>query len=381
MNRGLEFALSLEAIALEVRAIPIQAACSDPRQALWDRDRVRVVFRSDVLSKADAQALCRATAGHLIRTSAELSQFESTREGLSALADEKHQAAALLLHAHDSATRGYEHPELMGILNVTPDSFSDGGRFNELDDAVERAQAMSREGASIIDIGGESTRPGSRPVELDEELRRVIPVIEALGARAPEITLSVDTRKAKVARAAVAAGATIVNDTSAGSFDPEMLSTVADLDCRYVAMHMQGTPRDMQRSPSYEDPVHDILSWLRERAAACVAAGIAPERLILDPGIGFGKSLEHNVALVRRAVELRSLGLPLLAGVSRKAFLGQLSGVKTPDQRIGATLAAVSLCVAGGVAILRVHDIESAAQAMAVASAHSGLLPTAIPQP
>jgi dihydropteroate synthase len=373
VTHGFEFALEQDALRLEARAIPINRICDDPSQALWDTDRVRVVFRIDALAQDDVKKLCRETGGECSNAEGGLAVFEAKRERLAPLAGSNNRTAAILLHAHDAATSPYSPPVLMGILNVTPDSFSDGARFNELDSALERARSMAREGAAIIDIGGESTRPGSEPVTLADELARVLPVIEALAGESIEASISIDTRKAEVARRAVDAGATIVNDTSAGLHDPLMLSTVAALNCRYIAMHMQGTPSDMQKAPSYGDPVHEILCWLRERAAVCLEAGIAPGRLVLDPGIGFGKTLEHNVALVRRSVEFRSLGFPLLSGVSRKSFLGQLTGVETPDQRIGATLAAVSLCVAGGIEILRVHDVAQAAQAVAVAAAHSGL--------
>jgi dihydropteroate synthase len=260
----------------------------------------------------------------------------------------------------------------MGILNVTPDSFSDGGRYDDVERATARARELVEHGAELIDIGGESTRPGAEPVEQAAELERVLPVIQAIRSAGIDTPISIDTRKAEVARQALAAGANWVNDTSAGSFDAAMLATVAELDCPFVAMHMRGTPEHMQDAPHYEDPVHEILCWLRERAARCLEAGISPSNLVIDPGIGFGKRPEDNVALVRRTAELRSLGLPILSGVSRKAFLGQLTGVREPTARIGATAAAISLCV---------HDVELAAQVIAVTAAHSGLFPPQLYQP
>ncbi|MCB9913774.1 MAG: dihydropteroate synthase [Planctomycetes bacterium] len=264
----------------------------------------------------------------------------------------------------------------MGVVNVTPDSFSDGGRFDGAAARWRTASRLAREGARWLDVGGESTRPGAAEVSAAEELARVLPVVEGLAA-ADVALVSVDTRKAAVARAATAAGARMVNDVGAGLDDPEMLAAVAESGADYCLMHRQGTIRDMQRAPRYADVVAEVTEFLRARVAACLAAGIARERLWLDPGIGFGKTLEHNLALLRRLRELRSLGLPLLLGVSRKSFIGQVAAATgggsfaahAPDQRLGGTAAAISFCVGAGAKVLRVHDVAVMAEAAAVAHA------------
>jgi dihydropteroate synthase len=257
----------------------------------------------------------------------------------------------------------------MGVVNVTPDSFSDGGQFLDPQRAIEHGLELESQGAHILDVGGESTRPGSDPVSVDEELRRTIPVVEGLAKRA-KVPVSIDTTKSAVARAALDAGASIVNDVSAGRFDAEMLPLVAERGATFVAMHMQGTPRDMQADPRYEDVVSEVLEFLRERGAACLAAGIARERIWIDPGIGFGKTLEHNLEILRRLPELRSLGLPVLVGPSRKAFIARIHPPAKDDAaRRGGTAAAVTLAVQGGAEILRVHDVAVMAEAAAVARA------------
>jgi len=256
-------------------------------------------------------------------------------------------------------------PRIMGVLNVTPDSFSDGGRWNDPARALEHGLELVEQGASVIDVGGESSRPGSSPVDVEEECRRVLPVVEAL-ARATPATISVDTTKARVAEAALDLGATLVNDISAGRFDPQMLPLVARRECEFALMHMQGTPADMQRAPAYADVVAEVLHFLRDRAALAWRAGIAPERLWIDPGIGFGKNAEHNLELIARLGELRSLGLRILVGPSRKSFIGQVHPRATGD-RVGGTAAALAACVFGGAQLLRVHDVERMAEAASVA--------------
>jgi dihydropteroate synthase len=257
---------------------------------------------------------------------------------------------------------------LMGVLNVTPDSFSDGGKFVEPQAALSRALEMAAQGAGIIDMGAESTRPGSRGVSAREQLRRLLPVLKRFRAKS-RVPVSIDTQSAAVARACIDAGATIINDVSALRRDPAMLKTLARRRCKIVLMHMQGTPQTMQQNPVYGDVIADIGSFFKERIARCGAAGISPERLMLDPGIGFGKTLEHNLEILRRLNEFADFGLPLVVGVSRKGFLGKLTGEDIPERRVVATVAAGVLAVAQGATILRVHDVAEHASALKVAAA------------
>ncbi|OGA27379.1 MAG: dihydropteroate synthase [Betaproteobacteria bacterium RIFCSPLOWO2_12_FULL_67_28] len=250
----------------------------------------------------------------------------------------------------------------MGVLNVTPDSFSDGGRYFGGARAVARAFAMVEEGADLIDIGGESTRPGSAPVAEAEELRRVLPVLEAL--HAVPIPLSVDTRRPGVMRAALAAGASMVNDVEALGA-PGALEAVASSACAVCLMHMQGRPATMQQAPHYADVVGEVKEFLGRRLDACEAAGIARARLVIDPGFGFGKALAHNVVLLQRLGELAALGVPVLAGLSRKSMLGAILGRPAAD-RTAASLAAALLAAQQGAKILRVHDIRETRDALAV---------------
>lgn len=262
-----------------------------------------------------------------------------------------------------------ERTLVMGVLNVTPDSFSDGRRFLAAEAAIEHGRRLIAEGADVLDIGGESTRPGAEPVPAQEELRRVLPVIEALaGAGVP---LSVDTRKPEVARAALEAGACIVNDVEALRA-PEMARLCAAQGAGVVLMHMQGQPGTMQRAPAYRDVVAEVADFLRERSGFAEKAGIARDRIVVDPGIGFGKALEHNVALLAGLGRLRELGYPLLVGLSRKSFLGELAGVAEPGQRLHAGLAAAALAIAEGADILRTHDVRATVEAARVADAIVG---------
>jgi dihydropteroate synthase len=263
----------------------------------------------------------------------------------------------MLLHCKDRKL-DLSRPRVMGILNVTPDSFADGGRYNRIDNALRRAEEMAREGAEIIDIGGESTRPGAQPVPESEELDRVIPVIEKVAASI-DTTVSVDTVKPAVMTAAVAAGAAMINDISALRA-AGALETAAGLGVPVCLMHMQGEPRTMQQSPSYVDAVVEIEAFLRERIDACMRAGIARERLLIDPGFGFGKTLQHNVQLIRNLSVFRDLGLPLVVGLSRKSMLGFLLGGERPvpvEQRLYGGLAAAAWSILQGAHILRVHDV------------------------
>lgn len=258
---------------------------------------------------------------------------------------------------------------VMGIVNVTPDSFSDGGKFFGADRAAGHALELVAQGADILDIGGESTRPGADPVAADEELRRVIPVIERLAGRV-KVPISIDTTKAEVARRAIAAGAQIINDVTALRGDPSMTAVARETGAGVVLMHMIGTPRTMQHEPVYTDVVAEVAAFLNERMTLAESAGIARERLVLDPGIGlFGKTLDHNLVLFRRMHELTLLGRPLLVGPSRKAFLGKLLGGAPPDARLEGTLAAVVASICAGARIVRVHDVAPVARAVAVAQA------------
>ncbi len=253
-------------------------------------------------------------------------------------------------------------PVVMGIVNVTPDSFSDGGRWLDPAEAVEQGERLAAEGAGILDIGGESTRPGALPVPEEEELRRVIPVVRALAGRVA-VPISIDTRKPAVARAAIDAGASIVNDVQASREDPEMWRLVASSGAGYVAMHMQGSPETMQRDPRYADVVSEVSAFLADRLLRLADAGVPPERVVLDPGIGFGKSPEQNLRLVRATGLLLALGRPLMLGLSRKSFLGKLLGVELPD-RLPAALAATLWAARNGAAFFRVHDVAATVQAL-----------------
>jgi len=262
------------------------------------------------------------------------------------------------------------HPLIMGILNLTPDSFSDGGSHTDRGRAVSHALRMVEEGAAIIDVGGESTRPGSERVSAGEQQRRVLDVIKALRQTLPEaVAISIDTTLSEVARRAVEAGADILNDVSAGTEDPGMLELAADHDLPIVLMHMQGSPGTMQRNPSYTDVVAEVEAYLRQRAEAASAAGIPAEHIILDPGIGFGKTRAHNLALMANLRRFVATGHAVLLGASRKHFMGELCRESDPGQLIGATCATTVLGVQAGVRILRVHDVMANRQALEVALA------------
>jgi dihydropteroate synthase len=258
-------------------------------------------------------------------------------------------------------------PCIMGILNVTPDSFSDGGRFDELDAAVTHARQMAADGAAIIDVGGESTRPGSELVNLDEELRRVLPVITRLVEEVP-LPVSVDTMKAEVARQALAAGAVLVNDVTALRHDPEMVEVVAQTGCAVCLMHMLGEPKTMQEDPCYDDVVAEVAAFLEERLTWAIGHGVQEEQVLLDPGIGFGKTVEHNLLLIKHLDKLAALGRPIVLGSSRKRFLGAILG-SGPDQRMAGTAATTALGAVAGAAVFRVHDVRSNLEALRVAAA------------
>jgi dihydropteroate synthase len=259
-------------------------------------------------------------------------------------------------------------PLIMGVVNVTPDSFSDGGLFLDADAAVDHGLRLTAEGAAILDIGGESTRPGAEPVAEEEELRRVVPVIERL-ARDGDARISIDTTKPAVARAALAAGATLVNDVSAFRFDPEMAALVAEAGSGCCLMHMLGEPRTMQQDPRYDEVVSDVKAFLEERLAFAVSEGIPEGRVWLDPGIGFGKTVEHNLELLRRLDEIVTIGRPVVVGTSRKSFLGKLAGGRDESERLPGTIATNVLALERGARVFRVHDVAQNADALAVAAA------------
>jgi dihydropteroate synthase len=313
----------------------VVAGCSDLSFAaaeLIERDGAQV--RRRVVSAAELQA------GGL----APLERLRRRREAIAGLA--------------------LDRPLVMGVVNVTPDSFSDGGRYLAPDAAISQALRLDAEGADILDIGAESTRPGAGPVDLEEELRRVMPVIEALAPRV-RARLSIDTRKAEVMRRAARAGVALINDVSALTHDADALQIAAGSGLPVVLMHAQGDPRTMQDDPRYEDVVLDVYDWLGARIEACEQAGIPRSRLIVDPGIGFGKTLAHNLALLGALSLFHGLGCPILLGASRKSFIGKLTGAGV-DDRLPGSLAAALLAVAQGVQILRVHDVAVTRQALAV---------------
>jgi dihydropteroate synthase len=256
----------------------------------------------------------------------------------------------------------------MGIVNVTPDSFSDGGEWFERDAAIAHGRQLVREGASILDVGGESTRPFSEPVPLAEERARVVPVIEALAEDA-DAQVSVDTMKLEVARVALDAGATYVNDVTAFRHDPAMAGLVAESGADCCLMHMLGDPKTMQVDPRYDDVVSEVKAFLEQRARFAVAEGIAEERIMVDPGIGFGKTVEHNLELLRRLDEIVALGFTVLVGTSRKAFLGRLVGREDPHERVAATVATNVVAFERGARVFRVHDVAATADALTVTAA------------
>jgi dihydropteroate synthase len=256
----------------------------------------------------------------------------------------------------------------MGVLNVTPDSFSDGGEWFAYEQAVQHGRDLVAEGAAILDVGGESTRPGSDPVPVAEELARVVPVVRAL-RRVTPAQLSVDTMKVPVAAAAVEAGATYVNDVTAFRHDPEMADLVSDARCDCCLMHMLGEPKTMQADPRYDDVVDDVKAFLSDRVEYALSRGIAEERIQIDPGIGFGKTVAHNLELLRRLDEVAALGLPVVLGTSRKSFLGALTGREDPHERVAATVATSVLGFERGASVFRVHDVAANADALAVVAA------------
>ena len=262
-------------------------------------------------------------------------------------------------------------PLIMGILNVTPDSFSDGGLYNDVDRATRRALFMESEGADIIDIGGESTRPGADPVDLDTELNRVIPVIKSIRERS-NIPISIDTYKSKVAEEALRKGANIINDISGLTFDKNMVKVAKNFDVPVIIMHIKGSPKNMQKNPYYSDVVNEIMQFFKKQIDFAIDSGISEKNIIIDPGIGFGKTLEHNLIILARLEKFKELGFPILIGVSRKSFIGNICGIANPEERLYGTLGAVSVSTLLGVDIIRVHDVKPAIDAIKVSSAIRG---------
>jgi dihydropteroate synthase len=258
---------------------------------------------------------------------------------------------------------------IMGVLNATPDSFYAGSRTPSVEDALTKAGQMIEEGADLLDIGGESTRPGALPISGEDELARVLPIVKALQERWPEVPLSIDTQKADVARQAAAHGARVINDISAMRNDPAMAETIAETGCSVVLMHMQGTPQTMQQKPRYDRLMEELKEFFKERIAVAVKAGIPEDKILIDPGIGFGKTLEHNMTILKNLSQLTSLGRPLLVGISRKSFIGKLlegENVPPPEQRLAGTLAATLQAVQQGAQGVRVHDVGATRQALSV---------------
>lgn len=261
-----------------------------------------------------------------------------------------------------------ERTYLMGVLNITPDSFSDGGDYNTPEAALARAKQCVAAGADILDVGGQSTRPGAEPITLEEELRRVVPVVESIRSQL-SVPISVDTTRSAVAQAAVEAGADLINDISGGTFDQQMLPTVARLQVPIVLMHIRGTPQTMQQLTDYEDLIGEITRFLAAQIEKAQASGIARSRLIIDPGIGFAKTHAQNLELLRRLPELGALGVPMLVGTSRKSFIGRILNQSDPKQRVWGTAASCCAAIAGGADLLRVHDVAPMAQVCQVADA------------
>lgn len=270
----------------------------------------------------------------------------------------------LVLGSH---TLNLSHPVVMGVLNRTPDSFSDGGEFTDFELARQHAQQMARDGAAIIDVGGESTRPGAQAVSAAQELQRVVPLVERLAAEL-DVPISIDTSKPQVMRAAVAAGASMINDVYALR-QPGALDAARDCGAAVCLMHMQGEPRSMQEAPYYRDVVAEVGGFLRERVDACVQAGIKRERLLIDPGFGFGKTLDHNLELLRRLGTLCEQGLPLMAGLSRKSSIGELLGGVPAGERLYGSIAAAVVATMNGAKIIRAHDVKPTVEALRIASA------------
>jgi dihydropteroate synthase len=358
---------------IKVSDLPFPAAAI-LKQEMLSLGADAAVARGVITAKAKrSDVLIMGTLAQLERLAEKIS---AQPFGLAGISAEIQRILARLRadHQHQLDCRGIllplsQRPHIMGVLNLTPDSFSDGGQFNTSEQAIPRAHEMAAQGADIIDVGGESSRPGARPVPLEEEIRRVLPVVERLRDEL-KIPISVDTRKAEVARRALKAGAHMVNDISALVFDRQMAEVVAKGEAALVLMHMKGTPRSMQRDPRYDDVMAEVFQFLSRQMQKAIRAGISINRLVVDPGIGFGKRVEDNLVILNRLAELHSLGLPVMVGVSRKSFIGKVLGLPVGD-RLAGSAAATALAVARGAHILRVHDVNEMSRVIRVAQAIS----------
>lgn len=370
---------------LEARAIPSASLSVAADAGSFDARLLRVAFRQSALEPEawkQLQARAELSFVRLDEENQESSAPAAPRpEALVCLLGPRGVVAEYarvwgtvrcLLDIHDAASAPMLAPRLVGVLNLTPDSFSDGGELSSPSAALERAAEWVAAGAHMLDLGGESSRPGSLPVSLDEECERVLPSLERIRKEFPQLPISIDTTKAELAARAVQAGADWINDISAGAADPQMLPTIARNGAGLIAMHMRGTPPSMQAAPHFDEPVREVLAELRQRVALCLQAGIPFEKLVVDPGIGFGKRLVDNISLLRRLPELRSMGLPLYLGVSRKSFLGHLTGESNPRNRMPASATATTACILGGADYVRVHDVAAMGQVVAVAGALTG---------
>jgi len=308
------------------------------------------------------EQLCRERPGGTGGSSLECKDFIA--------AVEKYSARRFELKLRGGSLALGERTAIMGVLNVTPDSFSDGGRFHNFDIAVAHGEKMAEDGADIIDVGGESTRPGSDPVPLDEEAQRVLPVIEPL-AKNLSTPISIDTCKAEIARRALEAGAEIINDVSAFRFDEEMISVARESGCPVILMHMRMTPRDMQREPRYDALMPELISFLGERVESAVAGGIDPGQIVVDPGIGFGKTVDHNLEIIRELGRFQALGRPILIGPSRKSTIGAVLDAEVSDRMEG-TAAAIAVAIANNAHIVRVHDVSEMARVAKMTDAIMG---------
>ena len=337
---------------LKQDAISLRGDCAVPRKASsFEKGKCTVLL---MITKRDFKKLLEKLKRQPFKL-AELS--EKLKEVLK-----NYENNTFILKTNDKELI-LNRPQIMGILNVTPDSFSDGGEYADLNAAVKRAEKMLEEGAKIIDVGGESTRPGSEPVPLEEEIKRVIPVIKEIRKRLGNgFFISVDTYKSKVAELALNEGADIVNDISGFHFDERMAEVVAKNDALAVVMHIKGTPRDMQKNPYYEDPVTEIIEYFENTIKEAESKGVKREKLIIDPGIGFGKRLIDNLCILKRLSEFKVLGLPILIGASRKSFIGHITGEENPKNRLPGSLSAVAVSVLKGAKIVRVHDVKETKQ-------------------
>jgi dihydropteroate synthase len=332
-----------------------------PLELSWGADARRAIAAGRAGRLGGLETIAFSAAERVIRDG------DRIERGAVAYSDLARDALLAAIEAPRAIAARFTPPTLMGIVNVTPDSFSDGGLFATPSEAIAQGLRLAEEGAAILDIGGESTRPGSDGVSEEEELARVIPVIAAL-AGAGHI-VSIDTRKAAIMRPAASAGAQIINDVSALAYDPQSLSVAAELGLPVILMHAQGDPKTMQQNPVYVDAALDVYDWLEARIAACERAGISRDLIVIDPGIGFGKTLAHNLAILQQTTLFHGLGVGLMIGLSRKSFMTKLTGEKTAARRVSGSLGGAVHAALNGAHMIRVHDVAATRQALAVAGA------------